>query len=70
MPWPFCGVHRAPRARDVGLGVEVLGLDDGEPGAATRRLGAAAAFHPELTMIRVSTNDSSSPRREAMSVRA
>jgi 5'-phosphate synthase pdxT subunit len=47
---PFRGVFiRAPRVREVGPGVEVLGELDGEPVLVRDRRMLLATFHPELT---------------------
>jgi 5'-phosphate synthase pdxT subunit len=47
---PLRGVFiRAPRVRDVGEGVEVLGELDGEPVLVRDGRLLLAAFHPELT---------------------
>lgn len=47
---PFRGVFiRAPRVRDVGADVEVLGRLDGEPVLLRDGRVLAASFHPELT---------------------
>ncbi|MEP7133266.1 MAG: pyridoxal 5'-phosphate synthase glutaminase subunit PdxT, partial [Acidobacteriota bacterium] len=40
---------RAPRIRDVGAGVEVLGTREGEPVLVRQGNIVAATFHPELT---------------------
>jgi 5'-phosphate synthase pdxT subunit len=47
---PFRGVFiRAPRVRDVGAGVEVLGRLDGDPVLLRDGRVLVASFHPELT---------------------
>ena len=47
---PLHGVFiRAPRVRELGPGVEILGELDGEPVLVRDRRALLAAFHPELT---------------------
>ena len=47
---PLRGVFiRAPRIRDIGAGVDVLGELDGEPVLVRDGLLLLASFHPELT---------------------
>ena len=47
---PFRGVFiRAPRVRDIGADVEVLGRLDGEPVLLRDGRVLVASFHPELT---------------------
>ena len=47
---PLRGVFiRAPRIRDVGAGVDVLGELDGEPVLVRDGRLLLASFHPELT---------------------
>jgi 5'-phosphate synthase pdxT subunit len=59
---------RAPRIREVGPGVEVLGTREGEPVLVRQGHVTAATFHPELTedwRVHAAAFGVGEPRREA-----